>query len=303
MPNPQSAIRAPQSGSLFSEPGVLTSVARPTRGRGATEILRFSHTLDKPNPAGRRALSFRFRPLKRCSKARLIAVCGSNNDPSAGLLLRYFAKVGGFRLATDAIVRVWCDALRLDDEPEFTAVAQRLAFGAERIIAQYSVAEFRWAIDAKAASLHSDDPDERRTKRKFVGAPETFVERALPVWLERSDEYQRLVKRRADKRFRERLDQVKVGDRPPIGNRPPDGQSEARRRLAWECLSAVQRRAARLAVKQAFEQQLRGQGANPEDPAHDELYTAMATNWAADKWPERFERRGTESTEHTEKDQ
>jgi hypothetical protein len=120
---------------LFGGDGETLSRPPPPprrRGRGAVPVQRHVVTLPEPNPAGRRKLTFEYRPLLAWTEQRLAA--------SRELLVLYFARIGGFRRAGNSTVRAWHDAL----SGTFTAD------------------ELRWGIEAKARSLHGTSPDESR---------------------------------------------------------------------------------------------------------------------------------------------
>lgn len=176
------------------------------RGRGATPITEFELRIGRANPCGRRKLTFRYRPLKRHSMPyRLPSDQPSTLGVATKLLESYFQFVGGFRQVDDAIMRAWCDAL-----------------------ADYTPEEIGYAIAAKAASLQSDDPDERRAKRMFANAPANFVRAScLDYWLEAYyDQHPRA--RPRDPETVRQLDELQVKRQPetPAALQPrpiPDG--------------------------------------------------------------------------------
>ena len=139
----------------------------------------------RANPFQRYALKFRFRPLKRFSQEQVRLACG--------LLCRVFCRLGGFRVADDLLVRVYCELL---DEYEPREVAA--------------------AIDAKARSLAPDERLSRRDKVVFHSSPLSFAGR-VEYWLQRSPEGQVCADRRAqaaadlayEQRERERAERIR----------------------------------------------------------------------------------------------
>lgn len=254
----------------------LPSTPAARRGRGAVPRIERVWRAPRRNPAGRYELRFRFRPLQR--HRRPYADTGKTYwELACNLLAEFFQKVGGFRLADDAAVRVWADALE-DFTPQ----------------------EIRWAVSAKAASLSADDPDERAAKRRFVCRPERF---AFAYWLERSPHYQARSARAADRAIGGRVDEYvrrwqaereaarAVGElaaweaRRRRRLREEARQRQATEDAAWDALTPAQRRTAVQAVMSGFRQYAANMGRNPEDPQLDALLRTWALDWARRKWP------------------
>lgn len=121
-------------------------------GRGATAIFNEIVDIDC-GPPGRphyRKLRFRFRPLGKWDAVRLAS--------AKALITDYFRIFGGFRIATDAIVRVWYDALE-----------------------DFTDEEVRFAFDGKTAC----DPD-----NQFLVQVQNFPDK-IAFYLEKSPSYQR----------------------------------------------------------------------------------------------------------------
>lgn len=200
---------------LFGKP-VSSAVARPKRGRGATP--KFLWTADigrKTNPTGRRRLKYSFRPLSRHGGYANVETSSlsAHLQQSCRLLLEYFTRVGGFRIADDRIVTAFADALN-----------------------NYKPAEIRAAIRAKAAYQAGDGRQSRRDRLKYLGSPETFCAR-MENWLLQSgyqedDRRRKARQRQADRDRRESNDAQRrlAGG---SGNR-----SEAARRIVEEVRGA-----------------------------------------------------------------
>lgn len=249
-------------------------------GRGATPRIDYEWVAGRKNVTGHTRLRYRFRPLAR---HQVPHVDKRAPDPTetklrwqvaCNLLAEYFMLVGGFLHVRDAAVTTWSDALDI--------------FGAQ---------EVRWAIRAKAASLVSDDPHERRRKRKFAGAPEKFPER-LMYWLAQSPAYQKyLDDQAAAQRLAERGvtaeqlaaqrvadDQARAaGDVAELSRRKAVRESAAiqaaRERsdadeAAWEALGPDGQAAARAATRPQYDQLALVMGAD------DALHRSMALDWA-----------------------
>ena len=241
------------------------------RGRGATPVRRFVVTLPEPNPAGRHRLTFAYRPLRGSSERQL--------DTVHELLTLYFRAIGGFRIARDATMRLWCEAL---------------GGGV------YSAQELRWAIAAKAASLASDDPAERREKSAYRCSPERFITFAS-YWIEQSPEYQADVdrQRRANQErqraavakvraaeHRDDLDRLAAGLQERREAREQVRQAaEVRRAGFWAGLTEGQRSAALAAVRPRFTERCREWGENPGAATLAPVLIDMAVNWAILRWP------------------
>ncbi len=150
-----------------------TIQARARCGRGATPVTECEVVLDRANRFGRRKLKFRYRALKAWDERHL--------DAAHQVIRAYFQHVGGFQVATDAVVNRFVHSIGFDDE--------RAADG-DLPPGVYTVQEHLWAIDEKAKSLVGETPDETADKRVFVGAPQTWPDRLEP-WLLASDAYHR----------------------------------------------------------------------------------------------------------------
>ena len=255
-----------QSGSQLPLGAFAPLREKPSRGRGATPVTERTIRLEKPNPAGRSLLTFKFRPLKGWNNARLGAACE--------LIVLYFRRLGGFRLADDAIVRAAYEILDPDTG--------------------YTYQEICWAIDAKVKSLQSNDPDERRAKRIYLGHPASFFSRNLCLWLERSDDYKAKVAKQNETIQRRVMDDImarRCGTRPcstglkPVNDRSAAGAAlETERQTFWQSLTAVQRMTARRAIRPSIVQQAQNQGISPDDPKLDPVAETMAINWARARW-------------------
>lgn len=179
------------------------------RGRGSTAPVVQELTADRPNPAGRRVMTIRFRPLERHWDAI--------RDPferrpksrwrvALNLLWEHFQLIGGFRVADDALVRIVADAFE--------------AYPPDHIL---------WAIRAKAASLTGADPVERREKRVFVPRPEKFYEpRSLDYWIEQSPEGRAAAAERDSRALADKLDALRFGPAGAAASPPAnDGPAHA----------------------------------------------------------------------------
>ena len=238
-------------------------------GRGATPKTRFVAEFPAPNPAGLRRLTFAYRRLKRWQEAHLLA--------AHDLVKHYFAVLGGFRLADDAIVRPWHDVL---------------AGGL------FTADELRWAIDAKAASLQGETPEERRDLRKYLTTPDGFLARA-GYWLEQSPQYQTRVSEERRREMARKLDEARAAAVAAETGQPGPAAAdrekaraarraadEARRLAYWNGLSDAQKTAARKAVEGRFKEYIAVRcGENPQDPKFDDLFRGWCINWAILKWP------------------
>ena len=249
---------------------VCPRVAR--RGRGAVAVRRVTMRLrGARNPAGRSKLLFAYRPLRSWRETTLRLI--------HEFLERYFARIGGFRVARDSTVRVWHEALASD---------------------LYTAEELRWAIDAKAASLAGDTPAETRAKRKFVCGPGRFLAFA-GYWLERSPGYQarverdraierdgsaaRLVEAR-DAAARRELDDIKARVEGRSALREEQRARVAARRAAvWGSLSPARQAVALQATERAFRERCEQWGMAPDSPELAQLRVDFGRNWAAVKWP------------------
>ncbi len=161
------------------------------RGRGATAPIAQELTADRPNPAGLRRMTVRFRPLERHWEATLDPFDGrpkSRWRVALNLLWEHFRLVGGFRVADDELVRIVADTF-----------------------ASYEPVHVLWALRAKAASLASDDPTERRAKRLYVPQPENFyAQRSLDYWIEQSPEWRAAAAERDRRALADKLDAIRV---------------------------------------------------------------------------------------------
>lgn len=269
----------------------------PTRGRGATSRIEQTWEAPRPNPAGRRHLTIRFRPLKRHSEPYRLpseptsigeVVCPPQRpiyEVAIDLLKEYFRAVGGFRVVDDERVAAWSD-----------------------LLADYTPQEIRWAITAKALSLVGETDDETAIKRKFAGKAETFPER-IDYWLEQSPDYQRRVALRSQlerSRQMDRLAAVRANarndQRQATIERQQAEAAEREKRLAdheayldryWDSLSSAQRAKAIKAVRPMWEinQETLRLAADPDVQAQadsDEqqaVLRARAISWATFRWP------------------
>lgn len=232
------------------------------RGRGATPVYERVVMLDRDNRAGRRKLTFRYRPLLAWSDAQRAGV--------ERLLVEYFARLGGFRVANDAIVKAWIALL--DD---------------------FSEAEIRWAIDAKVKSLRGADPSETDYKRQFLGTPSGFAEKGCGYWLEQSDAYQEHRRQQAQaQRDRAacdtaaRLDRL-INPQPGAADRRRAAQQtrQAADAAFWLRLSANRQRIAIGATRAQLMQQAANYGWDPDAPQADALRRALAIDYAKQHWP------------------
>lgn len=259
---------------------------RPRRGRGATPRIEREYIAPRPNPSGRRKLTYKFRPLKHHSNPYQSPVdAPSLPDPpklvyelACNLIAKYFELVGGFRLTNDAVVAAWSDALDL-----------------------YTPREITWAIEAKAASLAGATAEEAREKRVYVSRPEAFD---FNQWLEKSPAYQARVKRRRDDaysaRVREqesavqkqehdafvagRLSREKMRAQRNARHARQKAERDRRKAEYWNSLSQAQRRAACHAVGHAFEQDCKIMMLDPQAPAADRVLLALAADWALERY-------------------
>lgn len=251
-----------RSGQMCALPGLahlVEDAPRATRGRGATPIREHVMTLKQANPTGRRKLVFRYRPLKRHVHVLPVA---------ERLVAVYFAKVGGFRLADDEVMRLWGDAL-----------------------ADYSEQEILWAIEVKAASLVGMDAAETAFKATFRGSPAGFIARGIGYWLEQSAAYRDALadRGRGDaEALHRRLTELRCSGShtdvncgaPATPSRPRNASPDA----ILSRLSDTQRTAALRAVDAAFRSLCANYGW--ENPAeHGEQRAAMAAAWAVRQWP------------------
>jgi hypothetical protein len=150
---------APSQGFLFGgDPDCPAAKRHPLRGRGATPQTEFVRELDAPNPAGRRALRFRFRALQSWQQSKI--------DEATDILLEYFRQLGGVGLVDDELMRVTLTALQ---EHGRDAILQ--------------------AIAAKAKSLEPDWTGSAAQKRaKYLGDSVRFFEKLIPTWQDKSAE-------------------------------------------------------------------------------------------------------------------
>ena len=241
--------------------GVSPAHQKPRRGWAALPLRERVVNAGK-NAAGRSKLTFRYRPLAAWPAELL--------DQAEILVELYFQHFGGFRLADQAVMRAWVEALGM-----FTAD------------------EIRWALRAKWRSLQGVSPEEIIEKQKFRAAPANFP-RYIGYWLEQSPEHQA---RQAEARRKEaarRIDDLAAIGRAGGGAgvspaSPPASQPKvdhrARREAFWQQLSDAQRAAARRAVEPQFKERARTWGMNPEDPQLDGVLRDMAVNWATFTWP------------------
>jgi hypothetical protein len=143
------------------------------RGRGATERIEREHVLTRPNPAGRIKLNFSFRPLRRHQVQIVDPSDGQSKEVwgvACNLLTEYFRQIGCFRVADDATVTAWSDAV---------------------LSPSYGPKRLAWAIAAKAQSLAATDAEEQRAKRMFAAHPLAFLRPGvLDYWIERSPDGQ-----------------------------------------------------------------------------------------------------------------
>jgi hypothetical protein len=254
---------------LFGGIDETASQPPPRRwGRGAVPVQRHVVTLPEPNPAGRRKLTFEYRPLLAWTEERLAAV--------RELLVLYFARIGGFRRAGNSTVRAWYDVL----SGTFTAD------------------ELRWGIEAKARSLQGTSPDETRGRRRFVAHPRRFL-RVAGYWLSQSAVYRacQQARRMVDGR-RLRLALAEVGR---VRRSGPEGllaggaggpdqagaerAAEGRRTGFWMGLRPVQRMVALAAIRPMFTARCQQWGENSDDPKLAPVLFGMALEWARQKWP------------------
>lgn len=283
--------------------------ARGVRGRGATPIYRWTYEAAQPNPAGRRRLVFKFRPLKRHSAERLATV--------TQLLCFYFDRIGGVELADDAVVRGWADYLRFDFAAQQADIIGMFDGAAWRAhVARFVAAgvtpecellapagafdniltprEMLWSIGGKAESLADPDPAERKAKRKFVTTADGFL-RGASAWLGKSAAYQEHQRRQREIAERDRLAERLYGRggaasqlaasaavTPPRETRE---QAAQRRQAYWLALTDEQRRQARAAVRGTFVQLCENAGTRPDDPKNDAWHDDIAINWAILRWP------------------
>lgn len=202
--------------TLFPECGAGLPAGRsaaPRRcGRGATPRIERTWTAPRPNPWGRRTLVYRFRPLARHQRpiaARWTSARDLAGSPPSKLLYEvacnliadYFQRVGGFRLADDAVVTAWADALAGDYSPRL----------------------LRAAIREKARSMRSSDDEERRDKRQFLPHPSRFPQPAiLDHWIELSDEGRADDTAESRRALAQRIDDQVVAPRATPQAAPPE---------------------------------------------------------------------------------
>lgn len=247
--------------------------ATGARGRGATPRRVHVVELPQPNPAGLRRLTLRYRPLHRWDSWRVVRDAAGARIEVGGrlaqvedLLIRYFAAVGGFRRARDAVVWAWYEAL--DD---------------------YTPDEVRWAVDAKARSLAAADPAERRAKRAFVPAAERFPA-LLDRWLEQSPEHQRRIAVAEEGRLRAALDAFQGAADQDLAARAAARAAarqaaQERRAAFWAGLTDGQRTVALRATEQRWRDRCEQWRARADDPALAPVRLGLAVSWASLRWP------------------
>jgi len=254
---------------------------RGRRGRGATPQVDFRLRSDKPNPAGRYELRYLYRPLQRFQQVHPPSSLTYDAE-ARNLVLLYFKCFGGFRVASDQIMRVWCAALE-----DFTAQ------------------EIEWAILSKAESMKGATPEETAAKRMFAAQPVSFALNKIAYWLEKSAQYQRRLKAQRAAALHESIGQ-RVAERlaadraaaqnnlEVLNRRHAERQAETQRIVAqreaadlayWRGLTDSQRRAAHNAVLPDFKQYAACMGKNHEDPQLDDLLRAWCIDWALKQWP------------------
>ena len=257
---------------LFGGDGEAPSRPPPPRrrGRGAVPVQRYVVTLPEPNPAGRRTVTFEYRPLLAWAEQRLVQV--------RELLTRYFAKIGGCSRADDTTVRVWHDAL----------------------METFTADELRWAIDAKAASLIGSSAEDTRDRRRYAAHPGRFIASgAAGYWLSQSPEYhaRQQAQRAADGRRlglalaevgrvrRSGAERLSAGGAGGSDLAAAERAAEARRAAFWLGLRPVQRMVALGAVRPTYKVRCRQWNESPDDPKLAPTLLGMAIEWARRQWP------------------
>jgi len=257
---------------LFGSGGETASQPPPRRrGRGAVTVQRHVVTLAAPNPAGRRTVTFEYRPLLTWTEQRLAAV--------RELLVLYFGCIGGFWRAGNATVGAWHDAL---------------------VNGTFTADELRWGIEVKAASLIGSSPEDTRDRRRYAAHPRRFIATgAAGYWLSQSAEYharQQAQRAAEGQRLRLLLAEVRRARRSgPEGllaggagaSAPAAAEraAEVRRTAFWMDLRPVQRVVALAAVRPMYTARCEQWGENPDDPKLTPVLLGMATEWAGRKWP------------------
>ena len=160
--------------------GVGPVSGRSLRGRGATPQRYLLRGSNVPNPAGRKILEFRYRPLKSWSDTGLMLA-----ESAAEY---YFRLIGAFRVADDEVMRLCYQAVQ----------------DASQIWPDHALKIVLWAIDAKAATLRGKSDRERIAKRRFAGHPRSFFEKGLDHWLSMSPDYQSWLARQREAAARAR---------------------------------------------------------------------------------------------------
>lgn len=256
--------------------------APPTRrGWAALPLVEHVVQVDDASATGRHKLTFRYRRLQSWTDGQV--------DAATRLITLYFQHFGGFRLADQAVLRAWIDALDL-----------------------YSEEEVRWALRAKWRSIQGATVEERRDKRKFVARPDTFP-LTIGHWLEQSPEHQQRTAAAREAEHRRALDAVCAARASAPNPSVPQSlnpcaedaaraqrveerrasAAQTREQLAarnadyWGGLSDAQRGAAMRATDPAWKERCREWQMNPEDPQLDLVRRDWARKWAELKWPPR----------------
>jgi len=273
---------------------IPTAVDPPKRGRGATPRRIPAIALDKPNPVGNRKLKYVYRPLKRWSAWHVEVIEGaaavavesdSNLDLAERGLAYYFAMVGGFRLADDAVVRLFYDALAY-----FSDHAAELQVRPTTLM--------KWAIDAKAESLRAETPEERAFKRNFIPRPDNFLKPgSLDGWLDKSEQRAAHRRKLAGARHDAELQQQSQeyfarlpADGPPDNKerqRPRHVADAREERLLAFYFSLPRDRQFRAlhGVEPAWKRQCTKNGEDPRSQTMQDLLRIQAARWACDAWP------------------
>lgn len=281
-PDPVVRSSTSQSGACPA-PVVRSSTSHTPRGWRALPLIEKTVELPEPGVTGRRKLRFSYRPLAAWSDDLVRA--------AERLIGLYFQHFGGFRLADQAVLRAWVEAL-----------------------ADFTAEEIVWALRAKWQSLQSANAEERRDKRKYVARPDKFPA-TIGHWLQQAPEHQERIHRELEASTRRRMDALNATRAVGLASAPAGvGQASApvsmgqasppvdasaakaaraqrnadlerERQQFWDALSDSQRRAAVKATDSQFLAQCANYGRNPEDPQLDDLRRALALNWARLTWP------------------
>lgn len=227
------------------------------RGRGATPQVQRVDRLERPNPAGRFEITYRYRPLQGWSSTQIAA--------AERLARLYFEQLGGFRIADDALIRTIIETLRV-----------------------YSFEELVWAVLAKRASVSMRDGSLKISTLRFIASPVNFFGTGqIDRWVEQSREFQLRTERKQSADRISTQQQTRAQERRDQAAKLAQDQNDIERRAAFLAgLTPEQLAEARAAVEPKWRRSPLSRDSKMGRPVYERhLYEYAWPRWGGEVKP------------------